>query len=110
QKAINGRAKAMIVTSSRLHAVRYMKEFKKYIEEKGYTDLDVLVAFSGTVNDDGEEYTEPKLNVTKSGERVQEKQLKETFHRSEFNLLIVSEKYQKGFDDPLINTMFIDII
>src|SRR5699024_7853585 len=56
QKAINGRAKAMIVTSSRLHAVRYMKEFKKYIEEKGYTDLDVLVACSGIVNDDEEEY------------------------------------------------------
>lgn len=108
QKAINGRAKAMIVTSSRLHAVRYMKEFKKYIEEKGYTDLDVLVAFSGTVNDDGEEYTEPKLNVTKSGERVQEKQLKETFHSDDFNLLIVAEKYQTGFDEPLLHTMFVD--
>ena len=108
QKAINGRAKAMIVTSSRLHAVRYMKEFKKYIEEKGYTDLDVLVAFSGTVNDDGEEYTEPKLNITKSGERVQEKQLKETFHSDDFNLLIVAEKYQTGFDEPLLHTMFVD--
>src|SRR5690606_12134503 len=71
KKAINGRAKAMIVTSSRVHAVRYMKEFKQYIEEKGYEDLDVLVAFSGTVNDDGVEYTEPKLNITKSGERIQ---------------------------------------
>lgn len=108
KKAINGRAKAMIVTSSRLHAVRYMKEFKKYIEEKGYTDLDVLVAFSGTVNDDGEEYTEPKMNVTKSGERVQEKQLKETFHGDDFNLLIVAEKYQTGFDEPLLHTMFVD--
>ncbi|HLR42988.1 MAG TPA: DEAD/DEAH box helicase family protein [Pseudogracilibacillus sp.] len=108
QKEINGRAKAMIVTSSRLHAVRYMKEFKKYIEEKGYTDLDVLVAFSGVVNDDGEEYTEPKLNVTKSGERVQEKQLKETFHGDDFNLLIVAEKYQTGFDEPLLHTMFVD--
>src|SRR3712207_965784 len=48
---IGGRAKAMIVTASRLHAVRYLFEFRKYIKEKGYTDLDVLVAFSGTVND-----------------------------------------------------------
>jgi len=108
KKAINGRAKAMIVTSSRLHAVRYMKEFKQYIQEKGYEDLDVLVAFSDTVNDDGEEYTEPKLNITKSGERIQENQLKETFHSDDFNLLIVAEKYQTGFDEPLLHTMFID--
>lgn len=108
KKAINGRAKAMIVTSSRLHAVRYMKEFKQYIQEKGYDDLDVLVAFSGTVIDDGEEYTESKLNVTKTGERVQENQLKETFHSDDFNLLIVAEKYQTGFDEPLLHTMFVD--
>src|SRR5699024_283360 len=73
-----------------------------------YTDLDVLVAFSGVVNDDGEEYTEPKLNVTKSGERVQEKQLKETFHGDDFNLLIVAEKYQTGFDEPLLHTRLLD--
>src|SRR5699024_1600583 len=108
QKAINGRAKAMIVTSSRLHAVRYMKEFKKYIEEKGYTDLDVLVALSGVVNDDGEEYTELKSNVTKSVERVQEKKLKEKLHGDDFNLIIVAEKYQTGFDEPLLHTMFVD--
>ena len=108
KKAINGRAKAMIVTSSRLHAVRYLKEFKQYIEEKGYKDLDVLVAFSGTVNDDGAEYTEPKLNITKSGERIQENQLKEAFHSDDFNLLIVAEKYQTGFDEPLLHTMFVD--
>src|SRR5699024_6287989 len=108
KNTINGRTKAMIVTSSRLHAVRYMKEFKQYIQEKGYEDLDVLVAFSDTVNDDGEEYTEPKLNITKSRERIQENQLKETFHSDDFNLLIVAEKYQTGFDEPLLHTMFID--
>lgn len=108
KKAINGKAKAMIVTSSRLHAVRYMKEFKKYIVEKGYSDLDVLVAFSGTVNDDGIDYTEPNMNVTKSGEHIQEKQLKETFSDEAFNLLIVAEKYQTGFDEPLLHTMFVD--
>lgn len=108
QKKINGKAKAMIVTSSRLHAVRYFKEFKKYIQEKGYTDLDVLVAFSGSVKDEGEEYTEPQLNVTKSGERIQETQLKEAFNSEDFNLLIVAEKYQTGFDEPLLHTMFVD--
>lgn len=107
-KKIGGRAKAMVVTASRLHAVRYFKEFKKYIELKGYDDLDVLVAFSGTVNDNGDEYTEPGLNKTKSGEKVSEKQLPEVFHGDEFHMLIVAEKYQTGFDEPLLHTMFVD--
>lgn len=108
KKAIGGRAKAMIVTPSRLHAVRYMKEFKDYIQEKGYKDLDVLVAFSGSVTDDDKEYTESNMNVTKDGEHVKENQLKETFHGDDFNLLIVAEKYQTGFDEPLLHTMFVD--
>ncbi|WP_040285755.1 type I restriction endonuclease subunit R [Sporosarcina koreensis] len=108
KKAIGGRAKAMIVTPSRLHAVRYMKEFKAYIEEKGYTDLDVLVAFSGSVTDDDNEYTEPGMNITKDGERIKENQLKVAFNSDDFNLLIVAEKYQTGFDEPLLHTMFVD--
>lgn len=109
KKAINGRAKAMVVTSSRLHAVRYLQEFKSYIKEKGYTDLDVLVAFSGKVTDeDGIEYTEPSLNIDKEGNRIKESQLKEAFHTDEFNMLIVAEKYQTGFDEPLLHTMFVD--
>lgn len=108
KKAIGGKAKAMVVTPSRLHAVRYMQEFKTYIEEKGYKDLDVLVAFSGTVRDDGVDYTEPSMNVTKDGERVKENQLKEVFNTDDFNLLIVAEKYQTGFDEPLLHTMFVD--
>lgn len=108
KRAINGRAKAMIVTPSRLHAVRYMKEFKAYIKEKGYKDLDVLVAFSGSVPDDGVEYTESGMNVTKDGTRVKDNQLKETFNSDDFNLLIVAEKYQTGFDEPLLHTMFVD--
>lgn len=108
KKEISGQAKAMVVTPSRLHAVRYMQEFKAYIKEKGYTDLDVLVAFSGSVNVEGMEYTEPSLNVTKSGEKISEKQLKEAFHTEDFNILIVAEKYQTGFDEPLLHTMFVD--
>ena len=108
KKEISGRAKAMVVTPSRLHAVRYMQEFKSYIKEKGYTDLDVLVAFSGSVNVEGTEYTEPNLNVTKAGDRISEKQLKEAFHTEDFNILIVAEKYQTGFDEPLLHTMFVD--
>ena len=102
QKQIGGRAKAMVVTSSRLHAVRYLNEFKRYIKAHGYDDLDVLVAFSGEVNDDGEPYTEEKMNG------IKESQLKATFHSDEYHMLIVAEKYQTGFDEPLLHTMFVD--
>lgn len=105
---IGGKAKAMIVTPSRLHAVRYVLEFKKQIEEKGYTDLDVLVAFSGEVEDGGETYTEEKINKTRDGETVKENALPETFHTDDFGMLIVAEKYQTGFDEPLLHTMFVD--
>lgn len=105
---IGGKAKAMIVTPSRLHAVKYLHEFKRQIQEKGYTDLDVLVAFSGEVDDDGEKYTEEKLNINKDGETIKEKTLPEAFHTDEFGMLIVAEKYQTGFDEPLLHTMFVD--
>ena len=99
---IGGRAKAMVVTASRLHAVRYLNEFKRYIKAHGHDDLDVLVAFSGEVNDDGESFTEEKMNG------IKESQLKAAFHGDEFNMLIVAEKYQTGFDEPLLHTMFVD--
>ena len=102
KKQIGGKAKAMVVTSSRLHAVRYLNEFKRYIKAHGYDDLDVLVAFSGEVHDDGESYTEEKMNG------IKESQLKATFHSDEYHMLIVAEKYQTGFDEPLLHTMFVD--
>ena len=105
---IGGKAKAMIVTPSRLHAVRYVQEFKRQIDAKGYPDLDVLVAFSGEVNDNGETFTEEKMNKNKAGETIKEKALPEAFHTDEFGMLIVAEKYQTGFDEPLLHTMFID--
>lgn len=108
QHKISGKAKAMIVTPSRLHAVRYLKELRRQIEEKGYSKLHVLVAFSGEIEDDGETYTEEKLNKTLNGEIVKEKQLPEVFHQDEFGMLIVAEKYQTGFDEPLLHTMFVD--
>lgn len=105
---INGKAKAMVVTASRLHAVRYVQEFKRQIEEKGYKNLDVLVAFSGEVQDHGETYTEESLNKTKTGETIREKALPAAFHTDDYGLLIVAEKYQTGFDEPLLHTMFVD--
>ena len=91
----------MVVTASRLHAVRYLFEFRRYIETHNYNDLDVLVAFSGSIEDDGLEWTEEKING------IKENRLKKSFH-DDFNMLIVAEKYQTGFDEPLLHTMFVD--
>lgn len=104
---IGGRAKAMVVTASRLHAVRYYHEFKSYIERMKYDDVDILVAFSGVVKDGDIEYTESGMNRTKEGSSITEKQLPEAFH-DDFNMLIVAEKYQTGFDEPLLHSMFVD--
>lgn len=106
-KAIGGKGKMMVVTSSRLAAVRYYHEVKRYIEEKGYDNIDILIAFSGAINDGGNEYTEPRMNVRKDGSHISEEQLKAEFHDN-FNVLIVAEKYQTGFDEPLLHTMIVD--
>lgn len=105
--SIGGKGKMMVVTSSRLAAVRYYHEVKRYIEEKGYRNIDVLTAFSGAVKDGDEEYTEPKLNVRKDGSHISEEQTKAEFHEN-FNVLIVAEKYQTGFDEPLLHTIIVD--
>lgn len=104
---INGRGKMMVITSSRLAAVRYYHEVKRYIEQHKYDDVEILVAFSGAVKDGEEEYTEPRLNVRKDGSHISENQTKAEFHDN-FNVLIVAEKYQTGFDEPLLHTMIVD--
>jgi len=101
-RKIGGRAKAMLVTGSRLHAVRYKNEFDRYIKDKGYSGIGVLVAFSGTVRDGGVEYTEPQITG------FSEKQLPEEFDKNDYHLLIVADKYQTGFDQPLLHTMYVD--
>lgn len=100
---IGGTAKAMLVTSSRLHAVKYKLAFDKYIKTHGYTDLKTLVAFSGKVKDAGEEYKETAMN-----KGISEKQLPKTFDKNEYQLLIVADKYQTGFDQPKLHTMYVD--
>lgn len=67
----------------------------------------MLVAFSGAIKDSGEEWTEEKINKAKDGETIKENQLKQYF-KDDFNMLIVAEKYQTGFDEPLLHTMFVD--
>jgi type I restriction enzyme R subunit len=102
---IGGKAKAMVVTDSRLAAVRYKQSFDRYIAEKGYA-IRTLVAFSGTVTDDqmaDKTYTEEGMNAG-----IREKELPERFATSEFQVLLVADKYQTGFDQPLLHTMYVD--
>jgi len=103
---IGGKAKAMLVTASRLHAVRYKIAFEKYIAEKAYQDVGVLVAFSGEVLDPDikdHSFTEPGMN-----NGIREKELPMRFASDDYNVLIVANKYQTGFDQPLLHTMYVD--
>ncbi|MFE6678275.1 type I restriction endonuclease subunit R [Streptomyces sp. NPDC057729] len=112
---LGGRAKAMVVTPSREHAIRLYQEIRKYVDERGATDCAALVAFSGALTLDGVEYTESKLNG------FPEKELPGRFGyvrvddpnppsvpKSEYRILVVAEKYQTGFDQPLLTTMYVD--
>ena len=101
QSEIGGRAKAMIVTRSRLHAVRYKMALDRHLEEIGHP-FKALVAFSGTVQDGGQSYTEASMNG------LPEVQTARTFETPEYRMLIVAEKFQTGFDQPLLQTMYVD--
>ena len=102
---LGARAKAMVVTGSRLAAVKYKLAFDRYIKEQGYTGIRSLVAFSGTVedpDDPGSSYTEVSMN-----DGLAESELPETFERDDYRVLLVAEKYQTGFDQPLLQTMYV---
>jgi type I restriction enzyme R subunit len=105
RKKIGGKAKAMVVTASRLQAVRYKLSIDKYLRDKGYQNIKSLVAFSGVVRDpdDHQEYTEVSMN-----HGIRETELPGLFSTDEYNILIVAEKYQTGFDQPLLHTMYVD--
>lgn len=102
---LGGRAKAMVVTGSRLAAVKYKLAFDRYIKDRNYTGIRSLVAFSGTVedpDDPGSAYTEVAMN-----EGLPESELPETFGSDAYRVLLVAEKYQTGFDQPLLQTMYV---
>ena len=104
-KKIGGKAKAMLVCGSRLHAKRYFEEFERYIKKKGYeNEIKILVAFSGKVVDDNapDGVSEPEMTG------YSEKELPTIFERDEYKILIVADKYQTGFDQPLLHTMYVD--
>lgn len=104
---IRGKGKAMVVCASRAHAVHYFFAMKDYCAKHGYGDVKPLVAFSGTVSYNGEDYTEPQLNSTDEL-KISESALPMYFASDMFNVLIVADKYQTGFDEPLLHSMFVD--
>jgi type I restriction enzyme R subunit len=102
-RQMGGLAKAMVVTSSRLHAVRYKQQIDKYISAKGYSKIRSLVAFSGKIEDgSGTPLTESRVNGFPEGRTAEE------FASEDYGVLIVAEKFQTGFDQPLLHTMYVD--
>ncbi|CNK90226.1 type I restriction enzyme restriction subunit [Yersinia frederiksenii] len=103
---IGGRAKAMVVTGSREHAVRYKLGFDKYIKDKDYNDVKSLVAFSGEIT--LKEYSDRKFTEVAMNNGIKETELPEKFNTEEYQVLLVAEKYQTGFDQPLLHSMYVD--
>ncbi|MDR4496623.1 MAG: type I restriction endonuclease [Candidatus Scalindua sp.] len=108
---IGRQAKAMVVAGSRLQAAKYMQAFQKYIKEHGYDDIRPLVAFSGTVKDPEtkEEFTEPGMNIDiVTGTSINEAQLADRFDTMDYQILLVANKYQTGYDQPKLCAMYVD--
>jgi len=110
---LNGQAKAMVVTSSRKEAVRYKLGFDKYITEKGYQKIHAMVAFSGEVEFSdkdpnsaallGEKFTESNMNPNLKG-----RDMRKAFDSDDYQVMIVANKFQTGFDQPKLCAMYVD--
>jgi len=110
---LGGQAKAMLVTSSRKEAVRYKRGFDKYISEKGYQKIHAMVAFSGEVEFDekdpnatallGEKFTENNMNPNLKG-----RDMRKAFDSDDYQVMIVANKFQTGFDQPKLCAMYVD--
>jgi len=109
-KQIGGKAKAMVVTRSRLHAVRFQRAINRYIDRKGYGDIAALVAFSGEVfdPDDGTTYTESGMNAFPDTQTEDQFLGKDPYDEDAYQVMVVAEKFQTGFDAPMLHTMFVD--
>lgn len=112
---INGKGKAMVVADSRANAVRYYLAIRNYIREHEAecAGSDVMIAFSGevTLEDYPSEkpFTEATMNVDENGKYITtDKKFRKAFHSSQYNILVVANKYQTGFDEPLLHTMYVD--
>ena len=101
---LDGEAKAMVVTSGRQVAVRYKLEFDKYIKARGLEKkMSVMVAFSGKVENEGKEYTESQMNPNLNG-----RDMRKAFDSSDYQVMLVANKFQTGFDQPKLVAMYVD--
>jgi len=110
---LGGQAKAMVVTGSRKEAVRYKLAFDNYIAEYGYRNINAMVAFSGevTFNDNdpdsgallGEKFTEHNMNIGLKG-----RDLRKAFDSDDYQVMLVANKFQTGFDQPKLCAMYVD--
>ncbi len=108
---LDGQAKAMVVTQSREHALRYFLAVREYLRNHGYDDMNALVAFSGDLRLDGETFTETSLNgfaETELPGRFDGLRVDGTPYPDTYHILIVAEKYQTGFDQPRLCAMYVD--
>ncbi|MCV2231216.1 DEAD/DEAH box helicase family protein [Acholeplasma manati] len=111
QFRIDGKAKAMVIADSRPNAVRYYLAIQEYIKNNPNitSSIGVLVAFSGEVQLDGKSFREAEMNIDKDGHYINsDKKLRKAFRSDEFNILVVANKYQTGFDEPLLHSMYVD--
>lgn len=113
RKKINGHGKTMVVCDSRHNALKFYFAIKDYIKNHPMecAGCDAMVAFSGSVkfDDDSTEYVEAKMNKDKSGHLItSDKRFREAFHSEDFNILVVANKYQTGYDEPLLHSMYVD--
>lgn len=99
---LGGHGKAMIVTSGREAAIKYQQAFKKYLKEHHITSIGAAVAFSGRLSLDGAEFSESSMNG------FSEDKLKSKFDTDDYQVLIVANKYQTGFDQPKLLAMYVD--
>lgn len=108
-KALGGRAKAMVVTESRAAAVRYKQAIDRHIAEQHYTNIKALVAFSGELLDDsGQRVTESSLNGFPESQTAKRFKGEPPYSPGDYQVMVVAEKYQTGFDEPYLHTMFVD--
>lgn len=108
---INGKGKAMVVADSRANAVRYYLAIRDYLKNhpKEAKGSNVMVAFSGEVELDGIKYTEASMNLDENGKYITtDKKFRKAFRSEQYNLLVVANKYQTGFDEPLLHSMYVD--
>ena len=108
---IGGKGKAMVIADSRANAVRYYFAIKDYfkLHPEQSQGCGVMVAFSGSVTVDGVEYTEAQLNTDAAGRPItMDKKFRREFRSERYNILVVANKYQTGFDEPLLHSMYVD--